>query len=63
MTAAVPAPDGPRQGERRHDRYDRLIATAQSLTKRKVALVHPCDCRATRFETAQRDAPSFVIAH
>jgi len=29
--------------DRRHDKYDRLVAVAQSLPKLKVAVVHPCD--------------------
>jgi phosphate acetyltransferase len=43
MTVAVPAPSASQQGQRRHDKYDRLIATAQSLPKLKVAVAHPCD--------------------
>jgi phosphate acetyltransferase len=42
MTAAVTA-QGISQDERRHDKYDRLVATAQSAPKLKVAVVHPCD--------------------
>ncbi len=31
------------QPARRHDKYDRLVAAAQSLPKLKVAVAHPCD--------------------
>ncbi len=40
---AVPAQGVNRQDQRRHDKYDRLVATAQSLPKLKVAVAHPCD--------------------
>lgn len=43
MTVAVPDPSASQRGQRHHDKYDRLIATAQSLPKLKVAVVHPCD--------------------
>jgi phosphate acetyltransferase len=43
MTVAIQAPSASRQGQRRHDKYDRLIATAQSLPRLKVAVAHPCD--------------------
>ncbi|PVE20758.1 phosphate acetyltransferase [Microvirga sp. KLBC 81] len=43
MTLATAAQDTSQQGQRRHDKYDRLVATAQSLPKLKVAVVHPCD--------------------
>ncbi|MCB8819415.1 hypothetical protein [Microvirga rosea] len=43
MTAAVPVHDMSQQTLRRHDKYDRLIAAAQSLPKLKVAVAHPCD--------------------
>ncbi|WP_201860575.1 phosphate acetyltransferase [Microvirga soli] len=43
MTVAIPAHNASQQGPRRHDKYDRLIATAQSLPKLKVAVAHPCD--------------------
>jgi phosphate acetyltransferase len=43
MTVAVPASTASQQAQRRHDKYDRLIATAQSLPKLKVAVAHPCD--------------------
>jgi len=43
MTAAVPAQDASRHGQQRHDKYDRLIGTAQSLPRLKVAVAHPCD--------------------
>ena len=42
MTVAVKAQGGS-QGERRHDKYDRLVLAAQSLPKLKVAVAHPCD--------------------
>jgi len=41
MTLAVQA-QGKSQ-DRRHDKYDRLVAVAQSLPKLKVAVAHPCD--------------------
>jgi phosphate acetyltransferase len=31
------------QDQRQHDKYDRLVAAAQSLPKLKVAVAHPCD--------------------
>jgi phosphate acetyltransferase len=43
MTVAVSAQDGSRQGQRRHDKYDRLVAVAQSVSRLKVAVAHPCD--------------------
>jgi len=43
MTAAVSAQDASQHGQRRHEKYDRLVATAQSLPKLKVAVAHPCD--------------------
>src|ERR671910_410392 len=43
MTAVVPASPDPEPGQRRHDKYDRLVAAAQSLPKLKVAVAHPCD--------------------
>ncbi|UVF22306.1 phosphate acetyltransferase (plasmid) [Microvirga terrae] len=43
MTVAVPAQDASQHGQRRHDKYDRLVATAQSRPKLKVAVAHPCD--------------------
>jgi phosphate acetyltransferase len=43
MKAAASAQDVPTHGQRRHDKYDRLVATAQSLPKLKVAVAHPCD--------------------
>jgi phosphate acetyltransferase len=43
MTVAVSAQGTSQQGQRRHDKYDRLVATAQSLPKLKVAVAHPCD--------------------
>ena len=42
MTGAIAAQGASRQ-ERQHDKYDRLVATAQSLPTLKVAVVHPCD--------------------
>jgi phosphate acetyltransferase len=43
MTVAVSAQGTSQQGQRRHDKYDRLVATAQSLPRLKVAVAHPCD--------------------
>jgi phosphate acetyltransferase len=43
MTIAVSAQDASRQGQRRHDKYDRLVAAAQSVPNLKVAVAHPCD--------------------
>jgi phosphate acetyltransferase len=43
MTAAVSVQDASQHGQRRHDKYDRLVAAAQSLPKLKVAVAHPCD--------------------
>ena len=43
MTVAVSAQGASQQGQRRHDKYDRLVAAAQSLPKLKVAVAHPCD--------------------
>src|SRR3954463_9706875 len=43
MTAAVPVQDASQHGQRRHDKYDRLLAAAQSLPRLKVAVAHPCD--------------------
>ncbi|MGF9761290.1 phosphate acetyltransferase [Microvirga sp. 0TCS3.31] len=43
MTAAVSAQDASQHDQRRHEKYDRLVATAQSLPKLKVAVAHPCD--------------------
>jgi phosphate acetyltransferase len=42
MTAAVSTQDAP-ESSRRHDKYDRLVAVAQSVPKLKVAVAHPCD--------------------
>lgn len=42
MTAAVTAQDVSHE-QRRHDKYDRLVAAAQALPKLKVAVAHPCD--------------------
>ena len=42
MTVAISAQGVSRQ-ERQHDKYDRLVATAQSLPTLKVAVAHPCD--------------------
>ena len=39
MTAALIS----QHAERRHDKYDRLVATARFLPKLKVAVAHPCD--------------------
>ena len=43
MTLATAAQDTSQQGQRRHDKYDRLVAAAQSVPKLKVAVAHPCD--------------------
>jgi phosphate acetyltransferase len=43
MTAAVSAREAAQRSERQHDKYDRLVATAQSLPTLKVAVAHPCD--------------------
>jgi phosphate acetyltransferase len=43
MTVAVSAQDPSQHGQRRHDKYDRLVAFAQSVAKLKVAVVHPID--------------------
>jgi phosphate acetyltransferase len=43
MTVAVPAHGASEQGARRHDKYKRLVAAAQSVPKLKVAVAHPCD--------------------
>ncbi|MDF2811786.1 MAG: phosphate acetyltransferase [Microvirga sp.] len=40
---AVSAQGATRQNPQRHDKYDRLVATAQTLPKLKVAVAHPCD--------------------
>lgn len=42
MTVAVSA-QGVAQAQRAHDKYDRLVAVAQSLPTLKVAVAHPCD--------------------
>jgi phosphate acetyltransferase len=42
MTAAIQV-QNPSAPMRRHDKYDRLVAAAQSLPRLKVAVVHPCD--------------------
>ena len=42
MTVAAQA-QGASQDQRPHDKYDRLVATAQALPTLKVAVVHPCD--------------------
>jgi len=43
MTVAVPAQGASQQDQQRHDKYERLVATARSLPKLKVAVAHPCD--------------------
>ena len=43
MPVAVPAQRASQQGQRRHDKYDRLVAAARSLPTLKVAVAHPCD--------------------
>src|SRR5688500_6810240 len=55
MTAAVPVQYASQHGQRRHDKYDRLVATAQSLPKLKVAVAHPCDAAslAAMFEAVE----------
>ena len=42
MTAAIQV-QNPSASERQHDKYDRLVAAAQSLPRLKVAVAHPCD--------------------
>jgi phosphate acetyltransferase len=42
MTIAASTRQAP-QAERRHDKYERLLAAAKSLPKLKVAVAHPCD--------------------
>ena len=42
MTVAVSTQGAP-QALRRHDKYDRLVAAAQSAPRLKVAVAHPCD--------------------
>ncbi|MBM6595260.1 phosphate acetyltransferase [Microvirga pudoricolor] len=55
MTVAISTPSASQPRLRQHDKYDRLIATAQSLQKLKVAVVHPCDpaSMSAVFEAAQ----------
>ncbi|MGO4388670.1 phosphate acetyltransferase [Microvirga sp. 2YAF29] len=43
MTVAVPTQGTPQQDTRRHDKYERLVAEAQSVPKLKVAVAYPCD--------------------
>lgn len=43
MTAVVSAHDASKHGQRRHDRYERLLTFARALPKLKVAVAHPCD--------------------
>ena len=43
MTVAVSAHDASQHGLRPHDKYDRLVAAAQSVATLKVAVAHPCD--------------------
>lgn len=43
MTVVASTQDASQHGQRRHDKYDRLVAVAQSLPKLKVAVAHPCD--------------------
>lgn len=43
MTVAVSAQGASQHDQRKHDKYDRLVAAAQSLPKLKVAVAHPCD--------------------
>jgi phosphate acetyltransferase len=42
MTAAIQV-QNPSAPMRRHDKYDRLVAAAQSLPRLEVAVAHPCD--------------------
>ena len=42
MTVVNSTQDPPRGG-RQHDKYERLVATAQTLPMLKVAVAHPCD--------------------
>lgn len=51
---AVPTPNAA-QPPRQHDKYDRLVAVAQSLPKLKVAVAHPCDASSLEavFEAAE----------
>jgi phosphate acetyltransferase len=42
MTVAVSTQGAP-QALRRHDKYDRLVAAAQSAPRLQVAVAHPCD--------------------
>ena len=55
MTVAVSAQGASQQGQRRHDKYDRLVAAAQSVPKLKVAVAHPCDAASLSavFEAAE----------
>ena len=55
MTVAVSAQDASQHGQRRHDKYDRLVAAAQSVPKLKVAVAHPCDAASLErvFEAAE----------
>ncbi|KAB0269127.1 phosphate acetyltransferase [Microvirga brassicacearum] len=43
MAAAASAQDASHGSPRQHDKYDRLVAAAQSVSKLKVAVAHPCD--------------------
>jgi phosphate acetyltransferase len=42
MTVAV-STKGASEPLRRHEKYDRLVAVAQSVPRLKVAVAHPCD--------------------
>jgi phosphate acetyltransferase len=42
MTVAV-STQGASEPSRRHEKYDRLVAVAQSVPRLKVAVAHPCD--------------------
>lgn len=55
MTAAVSAQGASLHGPRRHDKYDRLVAAAQSRPKLKVAVAYPCDSSSLEavFEAAE----------
>jgi phosphate acetyltransferase len=42
LMTAIPKQQSP-EPSRRHDKYDRLVAAAQSVPRLKVAVAHPCD--------------------
>jgi phosphate acetyltransferase len=43
MTLAITPRDASEEGQRRHEKYARLVAVAKALPKLKVAVAHPCD--------------------